>query len=82
MRVRDYTVKADGSRKTGVIAQELLKTHPDMVHMGADGFYTVDAPNPWKLVRAIQELKADNDNLRTQVEKQGKEIEALKKAHP
>jgi hypothetical protein len=64
MRVRDYTVKADGSRMTGIIAQELLKTHPDMVHMGPDGYYTAEAPNPWKLVKAIQELKADNDELR------------------
>jgi hypothetical protein len=78
MRVRDFTIKSTGERRTGVIAQEMQVTHPDMVHMGSNSFYTVDEPNPWKFVKAIQELKAlidtdhdaiaklqaDNDNLR------------------
>jgi Chaperone of endosialidase len=63
MRIRDFTLRTSDERRTGVIAQEILKAHPDMVHMGKDGFYTVDEPNPWKLVKAIQELKADNDDL-------------------
>jgi hypothetical protein len=68
IRIRDYAFKADPShRHTGVIAQEMLKTHPDMVRMGEDGFYTVDEPNPWMLVKAIQELKSDNDELRREV---------------
>lgn len=67
VRVRDYTVKATGDRKTGVIAQELRKTHPDLVHEDRDGMLSVDAPNPWLLVKAIQELKADNDNLRRRI---------------
>ena len=67
MRVRDFTLKSTGERRTGVIAQELLPTHPDMVHEGRDGFYTVDAPNPWMLVKAIQELKAENDQLRARL---------------
>ncbi|MDR3471244.1 MAG: tail fiber domain-containing protein [Devosia sp.] len=75
MRVRDFTMKSDNSRLTGVIAQEMLPIHPDMVHLGKDdGIYTVDAPNPWKLVKAIQELKADNDNLRQEVEKLKAEV--------
>jgi hypothetical protein len=88
MRVRDYTLKVDDARLTGVIAQELIKTHPDMVHMGDDGLYTVDAPNPWKLVKAIQELKAlfDADHgllakLQALFEGDHKEIEALKAAN-
>lgn len=32
-RVRDYTIKADQSRMTGVIAQEVNSTHPEMVHL-------------------------------------------------
>ena len=64
VHVRDFTMKATGERQTGVIAQELATAHPDMVRMGSNGFLTVDSPNPWMLVKAIQELKADNDNLR------------------
>lgn len=78
MRIRDFTVKSSGEHRTGVIAQEMLKIHPDMVHMGADSFYKVDEPDPWKLVKAIQELKAENDNLRAENAK----FEAYMKAHP
>jgi hypothetical protein len=63
MRVREFTVRATGERKTGVVAQEMLMVHAEMVHMGPDGFYKVDEPNPWTLVKAIQELKTDNDRL-------------------
>ena len=66
MRIRDFTVKATGESSTGVIAQEVLLNHPDMVRMTPDGFYAVDVPNPWKLIKALQELKAMNDSLSTQ----------------
>jgi hypothetical protein len=74
MRVRDFTVRATGERNTGVIAQEMLKAHRDMVHLGPDGFYKVDEPSPWKLVKAIQELRAVDDA-------QAQEIAALKIAN-
>jgi hypothetical protein len=38
-------------RRTGVIARETLWKHPDMVHMGAEGLYGVEAPNVWLLVK-------------------------------
>jgi hypothetical protein len=41
----------------------MMKVHPQMVRMGATGFYQVDVPDAWKLIKAIQELKAGNDNL-------------------
>ena len=77
MRVRDFTMKATGERQTGVIAQELATAHPDMVRMGSNGFLTVDSPNPWMLVKAIQELKADNDNLRAANDNQSAQIKTL-----
>ena len=82
MRVRDFTVRATGERRTGVIAQEMLPAHPDMVHMGPDNLYKVDEPNPWEFVKAIQELKADNDNLRGANDDLRAEFHAYKAAHP
>jgi uncharacterized protein YaiE (UPF0345 family) len=78
MRIRDFTLKATGERRTGVIAQEMMKVHPEMVRMGATGFYQVDVPDAWKLIKAIQELKAENDNLVTRI---GAEDDALNAAN-
>lgn len=55
--VRDFTLKSNGARMTGVIAQEVQKNHPEMVETLKDGTLTVDAPNPWRLIKAIQELQ-------------------------
>jgi hypothetical protein len=68
MRIRDFTVRATGERRTGVIAQELMLTHPEMVRANSDGFYAVDDPIPWKLVKALQELKAKKETLLAAVE--------------
>jgi hypothetical protein len=64
-RIRDFTLEATGERRTGVIAQEMMKVHPEMVRLGATGFYQVDVPDAWRLIKAIQELKAENDDLVT-----------------
>lgn len=69
-RIRDFTMKADGSRQTGVIAQEVKKVHPEMVKQGADGMYMVEAPGLWKLVKVMQELRTENAGLRVVVEGQ------------
>lgn len=55
-RIRDYTVIASGDTMTGVIAQEMLTAHPELVTQGADGMYSVQLPNQWKVIKAIQEL--------------------------
>jgi hypothetical protein len=64
MRIRDFTVKATGERKRGVIAQEVMLKHPEMVHENEEGTYLVDEPNPWNLVKAIQEQQAEIDELK------------------
>lgn len=74
-RIRDYVVKSTNAMTTGVIAQEVQENHPDMVHKLPDGYLTVDGVNIWKLVKSIQELKAKNDELAS-------EIAAMKKKHP
>ena len=56
IQVRDYVVKESGKDTTGVIAQEIQETHPEMVHE-EDGMLFVEQPNPWKLLKAIQELQ-------------------------
>jgi len=62
--IKDYTVIASGDNKTGVIAQEIIEKYPELVHKDNDGYYMVDGINTWKLVKAIQELKAENDALK------------------
>ena len=72
MRIRDFTIKATGEHRTGVIAQEVMQGYPDMVHKdGKSGLYSVDEPNPWVLVKSIQELH-------TVIQAQQTEIDALK----
>ncbi len=54
--VKDYTVLASGKEATGLIAQEALITHPELVTLGDDGYYKVAQINTWKLVKGLQEL--------------------------
>jgi hypothetical protein len=67
--VTDFNFKSDPSKTTvqGFIAQDLQKVYPEAVHGGGK-----DVTNPWGvdygrmtplIVRAVQELKAANDNL-------------------
>jgi hypothetical protein len=62
--------RTTGERATGVVAQELMVTHPEMVHMAANGFYAVDNPKPWKLVKALQELTERRDLLLAELDDQ------------
>jgi hypothetical protein len=91
--VHEYSFKLDPSHKmhTGFIAQELEKEFPEaVVTNGDDGTTPLsDSTKAWSvdygrvtplLLKAVQELKAANDNLQATVEAQGAEIEALKAA--
>ena len=79
LKVRDYTVIASGNNMTGLIAQETLQTIPELVKNGSDGYLMVSEVNSWKLVKAIQELKQDNDEKQNQIDEQNKRINELKK---
>jgi hypothetical protein len=87
--VHDFSFKSDSTHKlqTGFIAQELEKVFPEAVTTnGDDGEAPLAAGvNAWSvdygrvtplLVKAVQELKAANDNLRATVETQGERLEA------
>jgi len=62
IRIRDYTVKASGERRTGVIAQEIRETWPELVNKGEDGYLAVAPPSEWYIIRGIQELAEAMDS--------------------
>ncbi len=64
LRIRDYTVIASGNRLTGVVAQEVLQTHAELVTRDADGHLMVREFGNWKLVKAIQEQQGEIESLR------------------
>ena len=83
MRVKpvSFTFKAGGQKSLGVIAQELETVYPQLVTEKPDGMKSVNydglvAP----LIQAVQELKQQNDALRSQLELQGKRQDILEKA--
>ena len=68
LKIRDFIVKSSGEKTTGVIAQEVQEIMPELVSVGEDGYLTVLQVNNWKLIKAIQELKAENDSLKSRIE--------------
>jgi hypothetical protein len=66
-RVRDFTMKSDGNRYTGILGQELMVDHPDMVVEGSDGTLEAFGPNQWKMVRAMQQLDAKVKGLEDEI---------------
>jgi hypothetical protein len=54
-------------KRAGVIAQELQKTHPEMVtYDKARDKWTVEQPNPWTLIKILQKQQAQIDDLKKQ----------------
>ncbi len=76
-KIRDYTVKKTGEKGTGVIAQEVMEIYPELVTVGEDGYLMVDEVNSWKLIKAIQELKQENENLKDRIELLEKALEDI-----
>lgn len=91
--------KETGKHDLGVIAQEMYEVFPEVVDKGDDDLnaqITSDSEGKWGVqydklgalaLQAAKELKADNDNLRTELkaandnyEDLRREIEALKSA--
>jgi hypothetical protein len=62
-----YTADANRARHLGLIAQDVAKIFPDVVHTDAKGMLSIDYPaliGP--MIGAIKELKAENDALKAQ----------------
>jgi endosialidase-like protein len=88
LNVRDFTFIKDPThaKMTGFIAQELKPVFPAAVTTNGDnGTVPLGTSMPWGvdygritplIVKAVQELKADNDNLRHEVEELRREVHA------
>lgn len=79
-----FTMKDTKEKKYGVIAQEVEKVFPDVVHPLAGGDYKgVDYMGLiGPLVAAVNELREQNVALKAQVDQQAQTLEALKAKTP
>ena len=74
---KDQTKYATGSQ-IGVIAQEIQKVFPELVHLGADGFYGVDYPHLTAvLLQAVKEQQTQMGSLQEKVQKQESRLSEL-----
>jgi len=65
-----YTLKADGQKSLGVIAQDLEKVYPQLVRSHQGTMYVDYDGLVAPLVGAVQELKEENDQLRQEIKAQ------------
>jgi hypothetical protein len=65
----EFDYKDGTGRQTGFIAQEVIEIYPDLVGESEDGMLTLSdmSKNDARLIKAIQELKAQNDELKARV---------------
>ncbi|MFW9852641.1 MAG: tail fiber domain-containing protein [Candidatus Thorarchaeota archaeon] len=80
LRIRDFTVKSSGEEGTGIIAQEVQEIMPELVSEGDDGYLMVQQINHWKLVKAIQELQNQIEQLKAENNALDQRIESLELA--
>ena len=69
LRPVEFDYKDGSGHQIGFIAQEINLVYPDTVNEGSDGMLTVTgwSKTEARLVRAIQELKTENDSLKARV---------------
>lgn len=74
-----FYLKEGGEKKLGVIAQEVEKVFPELIHDIGNDYKGVDYMGLiGPLVSAVNELRAENVKLRAELTEQAKAIEALK----
>ncbi len=61
--IKKFKFLPTGKENIGVIAQELQTNHPEMVETAENGYLRVSELNQWELIRLIQELKLELDDL-------------------
>ena len=59
------------------MTSSLTRLSAKMVRMGRDGFYSVEEPNPWMLIKAVQQLKSEHDRLKSENDRERSEIKVL-----
>jgi hypothetical protein len=69
LRPVEFDYKATGGHQIGFIAQEVQEVYPDLVSEGDDGFLNLAGldKNSARLIKAIQELKAELDATKAKV---------------
>ena len=68
---------SDQTRQVGVVAQEVEKILPELVHTGSDGIKTVDYPKLTAvLIEGTKQLKAEKDNEIAQLKARADAAEA------
>ena len=79
-RANEFPDKKFGPDQTyGLLAQDVEKVLPDLVSIDAQGFKQIDYGKlPLLTIQAVKELNEQNETLKTQVNEQKAEIEALK----
>lgn len=76
-----YTMRASGEKRFGVIAQEVEKVFPEIVHKMDSKYIGVDYIGLiGPLVSAVNELRQQNIDLQAKIKAQDEAIDALKKA--
>ena len=70
LRPVEFDYKNGSGHQIGFIAQEMQEVYPDAVGEDTDGFLTITgwSKTEARLVKAIQELKAENDSLKSRIE--------------
>jgi hypothetical protein len=70
LRSVEYDRKIDGKHDIGLIAQEVEEIIPEFVHTDPEGMKSVNYPQMVSvLIKAVQELKAEVDDLKQQLGK-------------
>jgi hypothetical protein len=70
LRPVEFDYKDGSGHQIGFIAQEVQEVYPDIVSENSEGYLTVSGLSKMesRLIKAIQELKAENDALKTRIE--------------